>query len=147
MFKIIGQWSLRNLSRHRNPKCSAQNLSISFPPPFSLQICFSIPTKMSSQSIKYPSQFSTLESVTASSISCSPTILRLTCLLSSRTLGSIPGTESSLNNNPIRASLILILSLSLVRTESTVSCRWMILCQYLASELTAAILLTRVRTM
>ncbi|KAJ0443405.1 hypothetical protein HanIR_Chr16g0820381 [Helianthus annuus] len=59
-----------------------------------------------------------------SKISCNPTIRRLTFLLNSRTVGSNPGTESRVNSNFIKASLILILSLLLARTVSTVSCCW-----------------------
>ncbi|GFY91607.1 BCL-2-associated athanogene 5 [Actinidia rufa] len=64
----------------------------------------------------------------------SPTIRRLTRLLSSLTVGSTPGTASSLSKRPIRASFILIRSRSSLRIASTVSCRWIRRSRRVASE-------------
>lgn len=132
----------RNLSRQRNPKYWAQNRSISSPP-LSLQSSSSIPQTASSQSHAYLSQSppAPLQQI-ASTISCSPTMRRLTFLRASLTAGSIvPGTESSLSSSAIRDSFILSLSRSLLRRESTVSCIWIRRWRRPASELTADIVL------
>ena len=140
----VSYGSLRNLWKHRKPKLSAQNLTISSPP-LSLQSSSSISSMASSQLLRNPSQPSILVSETESRISCSPTIRQLTDLRRSRTAGSSPGTESSFRRRAIKASFIFSFSRSLLRMASTVSCRWIRRCRRSASELTAEIFPTRVR--